>query len=198
MYVVGLTGGIGSGKTLVSNLFADLGVDIVDADVISREVTLKGSPCLQKIRERFGPEILDSDGFLNRAKLRKIIFSDKQEKFWLESVMHPEINKITVEQLHRTSSPYVVYVSPLLIEANLLKFVNSVLVVDTDEEKQVSRTATRDNVEEDHVQRIMATQLDREKRKSLAQEVIDNSKDIEHTKQQVNRLHALYMSRVEK
>jgi len=191
--VVGLTGGIGSGKTLVSNMFADLGIEIVDADIIARQVVQVGSHCLEKINERYGTAILLDDGNLNRAKLREKIFSDPSEKRWLEQLMHPEIHKVTQTALVNAKGDYAVYVSPLLIEANTLRLVDRVLIVDTEQEKQIARTTARDKVDALQVNAIIASQINQTERNKHADDIIYNSGSIESTTEQVQKLHLSYL-----
>ena len=162
MFVVGLTGGIGSGKTAATDRFAALGITIVDADVASRIVVEPGSTALQKIAEHFGPQILLSDGSLNRAALRKIIFADSSEKIWLEQLLHPLIAAEIEHQLQRATSPYIIFVSPLLTESKQKELCNRILVIDAPEEVQLRRTMQRDSNDAAQVQRIIASQASRE------------------------------------
>ena len=146
--IVGLTGGIGSGKTAVSDLFQDLGITIVDADLASRVVVEKGREELNKIAEHFGEDILTSSGELDRAKLREVIFKSEEEKLWLESLLHPAIVSQIQKELDSSNSPYTILVSPLLLETDQKNFCSTVLVVDVPVETQIERTSKRDNVSE--------------------------------------------------
>jgi dephospho-CoA kinase len=184
-FIVGLTGGIGSGKTTVSRLFADLGVEIIDADLVSRKVVAPGSPALQQLVEWFGPDMLAADGSLQRAALRQLIFSDMTARQRVEALLHPLIRTAILEQIARSNSPWLILAAPLLLENNAYDFVDRVLVVDTDPALQVSRVVQRDNTSEDAVQRIMQSQLARHERLARATEVIHNVGDIESLRQQV-------------
>jgi len=194
--IIGLTGGIGSGKTAVSDIFASQGIDIIDADLASRVVVQKGKPALDKISEHFGAEILSENGELNRAKLREIIFKAPEERHWLESLLHPIIAEQIRYELGSSKSPYCILVSPLLLETEQKDFCNSLLIVDVPEKFQIQRTALRDNVPEKQVESIMATQIDRAKRLGLADEIIVNDGTLEDLKQKVMDQHLKYLSLV--
>lgn len=194
-YVVGLTGGIGSGKTTVSNMFEQLGIVIVDADVIAREVVAKGSKALKEIHLRYGDTILDK-GELNRRVLREIVFKDESEKTWLNNLMHPLIRQGIVEALARAESEYVILSAPLLFENKLEKIVDKALVVDVPESVQISRTSQRDSVEASQVKAIISSQIDREARLSLADDIIDNTvSDLNIVQSRVAQLHKLYLDK---
>lgn len=193
MFVVGVTGGIGSGKTAATERFAALGITIVDADIASRIVVEPGSAALIKIAKHFGPDILLTDGSLNRAALRKIIFDDLSEKNWLEQLLHPLIGQEIQRQLQTAKSTYVILVSPLLIESKQSKLCNRVLVVDAPEETQLHRTVLRDNNDTAQVQRIIASQASRQYRLQHADDVIQNNGSFEHLSQQVAELHTRYL-----
>ena len=192
--IIGLTGGIGSGKTAVSDIFASQGIDIVDADLASRVVVEKGKPALDKISKHFGAEILSENGELNRAKLREIIFKAPEERQWLESLLHPIIAEQIRYELDSSKSSYCILVSPLLLETEQKDFCDSLLIVDVPEKFQVQRTALRDNVPEEQVESIMATQIDRAKRLSLADEIIVNDGTLEDLKKKVMDRHLKYLS----
>ena len=153
--IIGLTGGIGSGKTAVSDSFEALGIDVVDADLASRVVVQKGKPCLLKIAQHFGEDILTKEAELDRAKLREIIFKSEEEKNWLESLLHPAIANQIQDELNASKSPYTILVSPLLLETNQKDFCSKVLVVDVPVETQVERTLKRDGVSKEQVQAII-------------------------------------------
>lgn len=191
--IIGLTGGIGSGKTAVSDSFQEKGITIVDADVISRNTVSKGSPALEKIAEHFGESILLSDGNLDRAQLRKIVFDNPVEKQWLESLLHPLIGEETQRQLSQFNSPYVIYSSPLLIESGQESICKHIIVVDVPEELQIARTVNRDNNSEAQVKAIMANQASREQRLAKASHIIDNSGDLNHLHQQIEALHQEFL-----
>lgn len=192
--IIGLTGGIGSGKTAVSDTFKSLGIDIVDADVSSRRVVEKGQQALDDIQAHFGDGILDSQNNLDRAKLREIIFKNPQERVWLEKLLHPKIAEHIKDQLESSNSPYCILVSPLLLETEQKSYCSFVLVVDVPEESQIARTAKRDGVSEEQVKNIISAQIDREKRLEQADEIIINDGSMEELKEKVLVLHTKYLS----
>lgn len=193
-FIVGLTGGIGSGKTTVANLFADLGVNIIDADIIARDVVAKGSPALSTISEHFGADFIQADGQLNRALLRKNIFSSEGDKLWLNNLLHPLIREQLVSQTKAASSPYCLLVVPLLIENNLTALVNRVLVVDVKESTQIARTTMRDNNSTKQVQAIMNSQVSRAVRQSHADDLLNNDNcSLAKLKTLVAQLHQTYL-----
>ena len=191
--IIGLTGGIGSGKTAVSDIFEELGIRVVDADLASRVVVEKGRPSLEEIAKHFGQGILTEEGELDRAKLREIIFNSDEEKNWLESLLHPAIAKQIQEELKASSSPYTILVSPLLLETNQKDFCNKVLVVDVPVETQIERTLKRDDVSLEQVQSIIKAQISRDKRLELADEVIVNDKSLEDLQLAVSKLHQQFI-----
>ncbi|NGO88071.1 MAG: dephospho-CoA kinase [Halomonas sp.] len=192
--IIGLTGGIGSGKSTVARAFGELEVGWVDADDIAREVVMPGEPALAAIAQRFGQQILDADGGLNRAALRQIVFSDPEQRRWLESETHPRIRERLQLRLKELAlnSPYVLLVSPLLFESGQDALAQRTLVVDVPEELQLSRTLARDGVSEAQVRAILAAQLSRQERLGRAHDVIDNSGSLEHLQHQVVTLHRRY------
>ncbi|POP53562.1 dephospho-CoA kinase [Zhongshania marina] len=192
-FIVGLTGGIGSGKTAVSNRFAKLGVGIVDADVIAREVVEPGTDALAKIAAHFGHHVIQSDGQLDRAALRQTIFSDAEAKQWLESLLHPLIANETARQLAAVQSSYAIYVSPLLVEGNQQGFCQRLVVVDVPESVQLERTMKRDSNEQAQVERIIASQASREARLAVASDVIDNNAGFTALDKQVSQLHQQFL-----
>ena len=191
--IIGLTGGIGSGKTAVSDIFEELGIGVVDADLASRVVVEKGRPSLEEIAKHFGQGILTEAGELDRAKLREIIFNSDEEKNWLESLLHPAIAKQIQEELKASSSPYTILVSPLLLETNQKDFCNKVLVVDVPVETQIERTLKRDDVSLEQVHSIIKAQISRDKRLELADEVIVNDKSLEDLQLAVSKLHQQFI-----
>ena len=188
-FVVGITGGIGSGKSAVTAHLENLGIDVVDADLAARVVVEPGQPALNAIAKHFGTEILQEDGHLDRAALRKIVFEDPQARTWLESVTHPAIRQEIESQLQSATSPYVVLSSPLLLEAKQHSFVDHVVVVDVTEELQIARTTLRDCNSVELVQKIMAAQLPRTERISRADEMIDNNGTLTDLEAQADALH---------
>lgn len=187
--VVGITGGIGSGKSAVTDRLAQLGITIVDADVAARVVVEPGQPALAAIKDHFGSEVIQQDGSLDRAALRKIVFEHPDERQWLESVTHPAIREEITRQLDSADSPYVVLSSPLLLEASQNSFADLVVVVDVPESVQLERTMKRDDNNAELVHQIMAAQLNRDDRLGAADMVIDNSGSLENLYQQVDLLH---------
>ncbi len=194
-FVVGITGGIGSGKSAVTARLETLGVDVVDADLAARVVVEPGQPALAAIAERFGKNILQKNGSLDRAALRKVVFEDPEARRWLEGVTHPAIRQEIEDQLRRATSPYVVLSSPLLLEAKQHSFVNHVVVVDVTEELQIDRTMARDSNSAELIQNIMAAQLPRAERVSRADEIIDNSGSLNELNTQTDALHQRMLMR---
>ncbi|MDP3534975.1 MAG: dephospho-CoA kinase [Halomonas sp.] len=192
--IVGLTGGIGSGKSTVARAFGALGIGWVDADDVAREVVMPGEPALASIAERFGENVLQADGTLNRAALRSIVFEAPAERQWLESVTHPRVRERILVHLEHLQhhSPYVLLVSPLLFESGQDRLVNRTIVVDVPVDIQLSRTLERDGVSEAQVHAILAAQLPREARLAKANDVIDNSGDHASMMQQVKQLDQRY------
>ena len=175
--IIGVTGGIASGKSTVANAFAALGAPWVDADDVAREVVEPGEPALETIAERFGREVLNEDGTLNRRALREIVFADAGERRWLESVTHPRIRERLIEHLARlqaSDSPYVLLVSPLLFESGQSEMTDRTLVIDVPEALQIARTAARDDVDEAQARAIVAAQMPRTERLARADDVLDN------------------------
>lgn len=192
-WTVGLTGGIGSGKSAVSERFAKLGIVIVDADIASRVVVEPGRPALAAIAEHFGADILTSEGVLDRAALRARVFADTSERRWLEALLHPKINEYIRTQLEAADSPYAILAHPLLIETGQTRICNRVLVVDVPESVQIERTMTRDGNSEAQVRAILAAQSPRADRLKAADDIIVNNQDLGHLDSEVLRLHRLYL-----
>ncbi|OXX74955.1 dephospho-CoA kinase [Vibrio sp. V19_P1S1T109] len=193
--VVGLTGGIASGKSTVAHLFQQhFSIDVVDADIIAREVVELGSEGLTAICAHFGLTILKPDGQLDRTKLREKIFADEQEKAWLNQLLHPMIRAKMIADLAKTTSPYALLVVPLLIENNLQTLVDRILVVDVDLKTQIARTMARDKVSEQQVRSILAAQASREQRLQYADDVIKNSAENQKLLPQITELHKKYLA----
>lgn len=193
-YIVALTGGIGSGKTTVANEFAKLGIPLVDADIIARQVVEPGSAALNTISKRYGADIIHSDGSLNRQRLRDIIFSDTKEKKWLNALLHPLIHQKTQQQLKQANNSYVLWIVPLLFENNLSHLADRVLVIDVTPEEQISRTVERDNVSEEQVANILKAQSSREYRLAHADDVITNHNGELNISDKVAKLHERYIT----
>ncbi|MAZ45601.1 MAG: dephospho-CoA kinase [Gammaproteobacteria bacterium] len=196
--VIGVTGGIGSGKTAVTNVFSKLGINIVDTDIASRAVVEPGQPALEKIFDHFGESTQNADGSMNRAAVRKLVFSNPDERKWLEELTHPLINDYIQRALESASSPYVILVSPLLYETDQYLMCNRVLVVDVPEDVQVSRTMERDDNNEKQVRAIIAAQTNRKDRLSRADDIINNDQGLDHLATAVERLHLDYLKLSEK
>jgi dephospho-CoA kinase len=192
-FIIGLTGGIASGKTQASNYLASLGIAVVDADVVARQMVEPGSQCLTAISERYGPQILQADGALNRAKLREIIFGDAKEKQWLNNLLHPVIREETQRQLAIASSEYVILVAPLLIENELTKLVDKVLVIDVDEQTQLQRTCERDKVPLEQAKAILNAQISRQKRIEIADDIVLNDGSLTELENNLLTLHNSYL-----
>jgi dephospho-CoA kinase len=192
MYVVGLAGGIGSGKTTVSNRFEELGVTVADADVASRTVVEPGQPALAEIADRFGQDILQADGTLDRAKLRKIVFSDSEQRRWLEKLTHGPINAELARIMQSASSSYSILV--LSAGSGRSPIMNRVLVIDVPPALQLARVTERDSNSEAQVQAIMDAQPSREQRLSIADDVLVNDGDLSQLHAGVDKLHGEYLS----
>lgn len=193
MLVIGLTGGIGSGKTLATDHFARLGITIVDADVAARVVVEPGTPALAAIAATFGAEMVRADGSLDRARLRQLVFADPAQRQRLEAITHPRIAEEIRRQLAASTSPYTILVSPLLFESGQSRFTQRILLIDAHESLQRHRAATRDKVSEKQIEAIMAAQMSREERRARADDVILNDGHIEHLHGLVETLHQRYL-----
>lgn len=189
-YLVGLTGGIGSGKSTVASVFKRLGVKVVDADQASRAVVEPESETLKTIIDHFKGETLLVDGQLNRSALRDIIFNNPEHKAWLEGLLHPLINGWISQQLEQpTTSPYVILESPLLFETNQYKMINTSLLVDVSPELQIARASQRDRVNISQIQAIIDTQMSREQKVELADFIFDNSLAMDSIEKRVIEFH---------
>ncbi|MFI3274691.1 dephospho-CoA kinase [Vibrio sp.] len=193
--IIGLSGGIASGKTTVANLFNEqFGIDIVDADIVAREVVALGSEGLNQITAHFGEGILLEDGTLNRAKLREVIFSDPTEKQWLNDLLHPMIRDKIDSDLSKVTSPYALLVAPLLVENQMQGMADRVLIVDVPAEVQIERTMSRDNVSREQVTSILKSQASREQRLAVADDVIKNHTKNQELLPQITDLHQKYLA----
>lgn len=195
-YVVGLTGGIGSGKSAATDEFEKLGITIVDADIVARQVVMPGTPCLQAIAEHFGSQLLTQNGELDRKTLRQRVFSNPEEKEWLNNLLHPAIREEILTQLEQAKSPYVILSAPLLLENGLEKYCQRVVVVDVPEAVQLQRTIQRDDSPKEEVEAIMEAQLSRDKRLQKADDILNNDGSIEKLQQQVRQLHQRYLAAI--
>jgi dephospho-CoA kinase len=194
MLKVGLTGGIGCGKSTVAKIFTDLDIPTLDADEIAHRLVEKGQPALAQICREFSPDILRPDGSLNREKLREVVFSDPIQKQKLESILHPLVFETIAAELGRLSAPYCVISIPLLFETGMTHFVDRILVVDCPVEIQVERVKTRDKLSPERIQSIIDNQVSRAFRKANADDVIDNTGPDYRLAEQVKKLHNLYLS----
>ncbi|MEH6636136.1 MAG: dephospho-CoA kinase [Halioglobus sp.] len=195
--IVGITGGIGSGKSAVTQRFELLGITVVDADLAARVIVEPGTPALTAIAEHFGADIIQSDGALDRAALRRRVFAQDSERLWLERLTHPLIGQEILDQITASSSPYTILSSPLLLETSQKALADCVVVVDVPQELQLARTMARDDNDEAQVKRIMAAQMPREERLDLADIVIDNSRSLAELDGLVEELHKEFLLRAE-
>lgn len=193
MLVVGVTGGIGSGKTAATDRFQALGIKVVDADLASRVVVEPGRPALQAIAEHFGPGVISEDGSLNRRALREIVFAHPDERKWLERLTHPLIAQEILQQIQSSTSPYTILASPLLLESGQSRMAQRVLVIDVPEDVQIARTTSRDNTDVAGVKAIIAAQMKREDRVAKADDVIVNDQSLQALHHAVDRLHQHYL-----
>lgn len=193
MLKIGLTGGIGCGKTTVANLFAEYGVPLIDTDVIARQLVEPGQPAFSRIVDHFGVEVL-AGGQLDRARLRRFVFASRDERIWLENLLHPLIETKMQNQLKILRSPYCLLVIPLLVETGLARLVDRVLVVDTTPDLQRERACLRDGMNIELYEKILATQADRNSRLAAANDVIVNNGDFSELREQVCRLNSYYLS----
>lgn len=190
---VGLTGGIGSGKTLASNRFAELGAEVIDTDQLSRELVEPGQTALAEIVAEFGEEILQADGRLDRATLRRLIFDRPDARERLERILHPRIRDAMLARAAQSAAPYTLFVIPLLLETGQQELVDRVLVIDTPETLQRRRAARRDAVDPTEIDRILAAQIDRDSRLRHADDVLINDRGIPDLINQVDELHQRYL-----
>jgi len=193
MFIIGLTGGIGSGKSAATNYFQKLGVTIVDADIAARIVVEPNTPGLIEIEKYFDSSILQTDGSLDRAKLRSLIFSDDNKRQWLESLLHPLIAEEIQQQLKDSTSAYTILVSPLLLETQQHQWANRILLIDVSVELQISRTTSRDNNTTEQVKSIIKVQMPREDKQAKADDIALNDKDLNHLHTEITTLHKKYL-----
>ncbi len=197
-YVVGISGGIGSGKTTVTDLFVTYGITVIDADVIARQVVEPGTPALKSIVDKFGRSVLDhsggaSLGILDRAKLRTLVFNDSEIKNWLNQLLHPVIRQQMLLQTQQAKSVYCLLSVPLLVENKLYEQVDRVVIVDVDEQIQLQRTLLRDKTNEQQIRAIMSAQATRPQRLAVADDIIDNNGQADDLTKQVTQLHKKYL-----
>lgn len=193
MFVVGVTGGIGSGKTAATDRFQALGIKVVDADLASRVVVEPGRPALQVIAGHFGPGVIADDGTLNRRALREIVFAQPEERQWLERLTHPLIAQEILHQIQSSTSPYTILASPLLLESGQWRMAQRVLVIDVPEAVQIVRTTARDKTDDAGVKAIIAAQMQRQDRLAKADDLIVNDGSLAELHAAVDRLHCRYL-----
>ncbi len=191
--IIGLTGGIGSGKSAAARHFSELGASVIDADQASREVVKKDQPAFSTIRDYFGDAILEKDGSLNRPKLRTIVFKDVEKRKWLQSLMYPITNNWIKDAIEKSRCPYIILMNPLLIESGQHKWCKRIAVVDVPVETQINRTMTRDHNTKEQVESIIAAQIDRAKRLEYADDIISNDQSQKELAEKVTKLHRLYL-----
>jgi len=191
-FIVGLTGGIGSGKTTVSNMFRGLGIEVIDADEVSRSLLIPDSFALNELTAHFGKQILNADHSLNRSALRQLIFNDPLAKAWTDQLLHPLIRRTIHSLIENSNRSWLILSAPLLLESNAYSFVDRVLVVDSSEASQLERSSMRDNADIAHIKKIMATQASRKARLDAADDIIDNDGDLAHLQEQVKKLKTFY------
>lgn len=194
MLVVGLTGGIGSGKTTVSDRFAQHGAPVIDTDQLARELVEPGQPALAEIVADFGSDCLDDDGRLLRGRLREQVFADPAGRRRLEAILHPRIRALALERIAGLTTPYCLVVIPLLVETGMTDLVDRVLVVDTPEDEQIRRIMARDGIDETQAHQILAAQARRDQRLAVADEIVDNAGDLAKLDRQVAVLHRHYLT----
>jgi dephospho-CoA kinase len=192
--IIGLTGGIGSGKSTAAQFFRELGISVIDADQLTRQLVAPNQPSLEKIVQHFGPTILQQDGTLNRAELRSIVFESPKERLWLENLLHPLVKKLILQQAELVSSEkYQIVEIPLLFEANFQDAVDRVLVIDAPDEIQKERVSLRDAIPKEAIQTIIDSQIARRERLARADDIIENMGSQEDLKKKVETLHYYYI-----
>ena len=192
-YVVGVSGGIGSGKTTVTHLFTRYNIDVIDADLVARQVVQPGTAALQAIIEKLGPQVVEKNGQLNRNQLRTLIFNDPELKHWLNQLLHPAIREQMLVQIQQAKSDYCLLSVPLLVENKLDKMVDRVLIVDVSEDTQLQRTLLRDKTNTQQIRAIMQSQATREQRLEVADDILDNNANPETLPPQIEKLHKKYL-----
>ncbi len=190
--VVGLTGGVGSGKTAASDIFAQLGVPVIDTDLIAREVVEPGQPAVEQIESAFGSEVITEAGGIDRARLRQRIFSEPTLREALERILHPKIREVAERRIDAVEAPYCIVVVPLLVESGMLDLVNRVLVIDAPEAQQIARVQKRDDVTPEEAERILQAQASRSRRLEHADDVVVNDGSLDDLRRAVQTLDHRY------
>ena len=196
-FILGITGGIGSGKSAATQWFESQGIVVVDADIVAREVVELGQPALKEIQLSFGDWVLLEDGNLNRRALREHIFQFPEARETLEKITHPAIRQSIIQQLQQAESPYVILVSPLLFETSQHKLVQHTLLIDADEQTQLQRASQRDGQTEEQIRKIIAAQMSRTQKQQLANDIVLNDGLLAHLHKQLQPLHLNYLQRAE-
>ncbi|MEN4983497.1 dephospho-CoA kinase [Acinetobacter modestus] len=196
-FILGITGGIGSGKSAATQWFESQGIVVVDADIVAREVVELGQPALKEIQLSFGDWVLLEDGNLNRRALREHIFQFPEARETLEKITHPAIRQSIIQQLQQAESPYVILVSPLLFETNQHELVHHTLLIDANEQTQLQRASQRDGQNEEQIRKIIAVQMPRTQKQLLANDIVMNDGLLEHLHQQLKPLHLKYLQSAE-
>ncbi|MBP7880128.1 dephospho-CoA kinase [Acinetobacter sp. NIPH 1852] len=196
-FILGITGGIGSGKSAATQWFESQGICVVDADIVAREVVEQGQPALKSIQDAFGDWVLLEDGSLNRRALREHIFQSPEARQTLEGITHPAIRQSIIQQLQNAQSPYVILVSPLLFETNQHELVHHTLLIDADEQTQLQRASQRDGQNAAEIRKIIAAQMPRAQKQQLAHDVVLNDGLLEHLHKRLKPLHLSYLQRAE-
>ncbi|MDA0775735.1 MAG: dephospho-CoA kinase [Proteobacteria bacterium] len=191
--IVGLTGGIGSGKSAAAKFFVELGVDLIDADNLAKNVLNKNSKGYELFINEFGEQYLDNNNNIDRDLLRKTIFNDSDKKNKLENIIHPQVRSGIEEFIKTSKSDYCIVVVPLIYETKSFSYYDRILVIDCDEEMQTKRSAIRDNTENKEIKKIISKQASREERLSIADDVILNNRTLEFLKEEVIKLHKKYI-----
>ncbi|RZG83147.1 dephospho-CoA kinase [Acinetobacter venetianus] len=197
-FILGVTGGIGSGKSAATQWFESQGITVVDADIVAREVVELGQPTLNAIQKAFGYWVISNDGSLNRRALREHIFRFPEARHTLEQITHPAIRRSIIEQLQQAQSPYVILVSPLLFETNQHELVQHTLLIDADEQTQLDRASQRDGQSKEQIRKIIATQMPRSEKQKRANDIILNDGLLEHLHAQLKPLHLEYLQKAER
>ena len=196
-FILGLTGGIGSGKSAASQWFETQGITVVDADIVAREIVEKGQPTLEQIKQSFGDWVLLENGELDRRALREHIFKEPQARHQLEQITHPAIRQSIIQQLQAATSPYVILVSPLLFETNQHQLTRRTLLIDASEDLQILRASQRDGQSIEQIQKIIAAQMPRAEKLKIADDVILNDGHIEHLYRKLEPLHQQYLAQAQ-
>ena len=194
MFIIGLTGGIGSGKSTVSRLFEARGVQVIDADLVARQVVEPGQAALDQIRQRFGPQVISTSGELDRQRLRQIVFADEEKRAELEALLHPIILSEMLRQGRQARSAYVIFAIPLLLETGQQEHVDRILVIDADEQTRRQRVRLRDNLSDAEIDAIMQAQWPRDERLAAADDIITNNGTTDSLNDQVEALHRRYLA----